>query len=211
MQVKKRNVLEVVLQAAAVLLLFVPGTFLSEYWWWDKDASTAAGKVIYHGVMELRREDPVSFLNVTLGTNTVMLLLGLATLAASAAALVFMIRQLLGRGEAGNRRSVPVLSVLSLALLIAFAAAAAFVVQDFTGAEYRYGVAWLFYILAAVSLAAALVCVIGYRQARRLGVRAEADDLRQTGTAGELLKYKQLLDAGAITEAEFAEMKKKLL
>ena len=215
MKVKKRNILEIVLQSAAILMLFIPGVFLEEYWWWDKDASTIGGKVIYHGVMQLRQKNPISFFGVATGTSTIMVILGFAAFAVTAAALILMIRQLVSKGEASNRRSVPILSVFSLVMLIVFSAAATFINQDFTGAEYRYGMNWMFYLLAAVYLAAALVSVIGYRQAKRLGIQAETADMEQaaqrSGSADELLKYKRLLDEGTISEEEFTEIKKRLL
>ncbi|MCI8843658.1 MAG: SHOCT domain-containing protein [Oscillospiraceae bacterium] len=144
-----------------------------------------------------------------------MMILGFAAFAVTAAALILMIRQLVSKGEASNRRSVPILSVFSLVMLIVFSAAATFINQDFTGAEYRYGMNWMFYLLAAVYLAAALVSVIGYRQAKRLGIQAETADMEQaaqrSGSADELLKYKRLLDEGTISEEEFTEIKKRLL
>lgn len=216
MRVKKRNILEIILGSLCMLVLFIPGMFLEEYWKWDRDASTSIFGVNFHGVMSLERETPISFLEAAFDTTTLMQFLGLAVFAVLIFTIAFMVRQLISMGEGRNALSVAVFSIISFILFAGFAVALIFTEQESINYSLSYGLNWLFYLVAALFLALAALCLIGYHQAKQHGIIQEktpVDDLPQSSVsvADELLKYKELKDAGVITDEEFLAIKKKLL
>ena len=218
MKVTKRNVLEIILESLCFLMLFVPGTFVEEYWEWDRGASTSIFGVNFHGVMSLERETDISFLEAALHTNTYLEILGLIIFAVLIATVIVMIRQLVAKGEKRNSLWAALGSIAVLVLYLVFTVALYFTVDQNINYDLAYSINWLYSVQLALFIASAAVTMIGYVQAKKLGIAEEPGSTKEEAAAfsvdsvaDELLKYKELLDAGAITEEEFLAIKKKLL
>lgn len=216
MKVTKRNILELIMASVCLVFLFVPGPFIEEYWKWDKGASTSIFGVNFHGVMSLDRETEISFLDAMLDTNTFLMILGLLVFAVLIGTIILMVRQLIAKGEQRNSLPAALGSVVSLVLYVAFTVVLYLTVQTYINYELAYNLNWMYYIHIVLFVAFTSVSVIGYIQAKKHGVKEDVTAPESTtmpvqSVADELLKYKELKDAGAITEEEFLAIKKKLL
>lgn len=210
MNVRKRNILEIVLQSITLILLVVPGCFINEGWRWKKEESR-----IYHGVMALEREDPVSCLSAIGETTVWVKIIGILLILALGATIVLMVRQLIGKGKQKNSFAVVIGSAVSCLLFAVLSVALLFTSIDYIEWEYRYSFGWFFYVIAAIYVCTLCVVGIGYLQAKRCGIVRETHSIvqskEQVNTVDELINYKRLMDMGVITEEEFDQKKKQLM
>lgn len=218
MKVQKRNIVEIILHAVCIILLFIPGTYLLEHWEWDKDASTTLFGVSFHGYMSLAREEPLSYISSVFNpfkTTALARAIGVVFLFVVFATLVIFLLQYLGKKVSRNSKLAAIFSVLSAVAFIVSTIVLCFSIKETTNFEFRYTLNWLWYILMIAFAATATVVVIGYFQANRVGVMREVTPSSSPSlnheAADELLKYKKLLDDGIISDEDFSIIKNRLL
>lgn len=217
MNVKKRNLTELVMQIAALVLMFLPGMFTLEIWV-ETDYS-----ITFHGAMRLLTEESMSLFDLlSSGNGSAHILLAILVLASAAAALVLFVLQFNARGEKSNSQPAALMAAAEGILFVILAAYTILNTEVTTTAEYRFGASPLFFVEAALLIALAVISLMGYSKAKKLGVIDEVPQAAPAYTSpvppaqgpsapDELMKYKQLLDAGAITPEEYEEKKRQLL
>ena len=207
MKVKNRNLAELILQIAALALLVLPGMFERGVWLFDNS-------IVYHGRATLKYSTNVSFYDLIWSGDSLQTLLGLLLFAAMIAGVVLYIIQYTGKSGNRNSQLAAFLPIGEGVVLAAFAALSftPAVAGDF---QYTNTASTLFYLEAVLLLVLIVLALVTYSKAKKLGVIDEAPQAapapQGVNVPEELMKYKQLLDTGAITPEEYEEKKRQLL
>ena len=201
MRLKAKNLLLLIMQAIASLLMFCPGVFTEELW---------VVTSIY-GSSTLRGEELVSFMDKLSGCDSGRIL-GVLVLGCALVLLLIFTVQLTAR------KHTAVSALISLAQLALFLIySLAFVEDPWTGGlvRYEYSVSFLFFVILAAMITVSITAIVSNHKIKQNGILPDeivAPTVTASGTtASELKEYKELLDSGAITQEEFDAKKKQLL
>ncbi len=211
MKVKVRNLIEVIMQGLAILLLFLPGMFYENIWRRD----------LYYWTKTPWGDGYVSFVSKMGQAGGFF---GVLALIAVVVGLILFIVQLVSNGEKSNLKIAIVPPCLQLVFVLV---SSLFLEQSHTTYEsyYGYELSFLFFIEMALLIAIALIAVIGYFKASKEGIidasapagfaAAPANQNviteEQRILSQQLIENKKMLDAGMITPEEYEARKKQLL
>ena len=201
MNIKTRNIIELLLQGVCALLLFIPGMYTKLTYAVSIESVRITDESTYSFFSRMDRDAAWP---------------GWAALICVVIGLVIYIVQVVS-GKNRNLAFAAIIAPVELAFFLLFHLL--FNEGSLGGLNgytyfYAYLAAWLFFVTAALLLALSLISIIGYFKACKQGVTEEtpaANDASHTGNADELKKLKSLLDCGAITEEEFQAKKAELL
>ncbi len=241
MKVKARNLIELILQVACLLCLFLKPFFEStfERCYYNPNPPTFSPTPTYtHDLHPF----PVSVFSLFLDRDasswpdalpswlTMLFIFGMISLCAIG--LILFLLQLVSQGDNRNSKFVLFPLVAQALLLSSFSAAVLIRGHDYVWIPYdvllvEIGTSgsvrvsqnflefdnfyWVFLVLFVILFA---ITFIGYFLAKKRGIVDETSPkaiVATVSSADELKKYKELLDSGIISEAEFEEKKKSLL
>ncbi len=204
MKVKSRNLVELVLRVVILMTLFIP--FYVGYQYWDYEPS-----IVYHGIRSLEYTETLSWFSA-LNLGGLIIIIGILFLIALIIGIIFSIRQVMHKGEKSNDKMV---AVISVAEILSYFISAIMVLTYTVDADSWYNnvvPSTGFYILSILIISSTALCILGYRQAKKLGiVDSGAPKQEITDVSVELEKYNNLLEKGIITQEEFDAKKKQLL
>ncbi len=216
MKVKTRNLIELILQCIALVLVFIPGFF-------EKHV------IVYHleYFMDLtkyissRGPYTYSLFGAFNNTNVVIMIISLLLFAAILCGVILYILQFIAKG---NKRNWKPTLFVSSAEFILFTITSLLIgainySEENTTTRYNYfcSLQIIFYIMLGVLIALMAISIIGYIIANKKGIIEEtpkiykAEIVKNISNADELKKFKELLDSGIITQEEFDEKKNQLL
>ena len=72
-------------------------------------------------------------------------------------------------------------------------------------------IAFLFYVIMALLIAISVIAFVSNYKIKKDGIKEEVTKVAQNSGADEIVKYKELLDKGIITQEEYDAKKKQLL
>ena len=190
------NLIELILQAIACLLLFLPGMYYWEHW--EKE---------FFGGYRLVVRLSISFFHAAGNTATFLGYLIAGLMFANVIILLFVI---FGSSQMSKGKNIVHITIpfLTVALLILFSVIAN-AMDDY---GYCAPVNSLFYFEMFLLLAVVVVSFMKCSQKIKeqpINVKVVSRDAESQ--ADELKKFKELLDSGIITQEEFDAKKKQLL
>ena len=200
MKVKNRNLIELILQSLTLILLFIDGSITIEIWYHETSYITSK-KATYLS----------SFFQRSIDNRAII---GFLTIALVIAGVVLFVMQYIGKGEKRNSKYAAYIPIAEL-VLYSISTLIMTGSEMYGSMEYREYPGFLFYVCCVLMLVLALISVIGYLKAAKEGIEEEVVKVKvitnDSSNAEELIKYKQLLDMGIITQEEFDAKKKQLL
>ena len=210
MKVKKRNLIELILQCVALILLFFNKCFVYQV---TKHNMFGSSKVL---------EKHYSYIQRTIDNHSII---GFLTIALFIIGIVLFVIQLVSKGDKRNSKSAAIIPIAKIIMLIVSAIMLSShhsqstnydpAMQYNSRYDYYTLLSFMFYICCAILLVLALISIISYLKAKNNGIEEEFVNVKviasEISNADELKKYKNLLDAGIITQAEFDAKKKQLL
>ena len=224
MKVKARNLIEVILQASLIILMFFHPFFVQ----WDYHRVLAPDALIDnttsqsydYSLFSTAFQMPLYFEKAIV---FVWILICVCL-----AGLVIYILQFLGKGEKRNWRLTIIFSVIqSLALIVLSLVGSLLTGDSNTSFNKDYSIMWkdwTYYDLGGVFIAFAIVqailiavTFIGYFITKKRGIIDEnpittaVSYVKEESNLDKIEKLKKLLDSGAITEEEYMVKKKQLL
>ena len=236
MKVKKRNLIEIILQGLCLILLFIPYFFRgydavgSRIHFIDADGLATVG-IKSPGII-----DGWSVLDLLCGYGRGISVydsfrnnfFAIAMFVFCIGGLVLFIIQFISKGEKRNNKIVLIPPVLQAIALMIFIPLAGHWASEFSGYRYNqfagtYEKEFLvpgvfFYVYLVLLIALLVISIVGYILTQKRGIIEEDVKMQQTTNivseisgADEIRKYKELLDQGIITKEEFEVKKKKLL
>lgn len=241
MKVKARNLIELILQVACLVCLFLTpffeSTFLRCYYNPNPPIFSPQPTYIHepHPVpcsvfgLFLKR-DYSSWPDALPSWFTMLFIFGMISLCVIG--LVLFLLQFISQGDKRNSRLVLFPLVAQALLLSSFSAAVLVRGHDYVWIPYDVLLAeigtssagkasqnflefstfyWVFLVLFVILFA---ITFIGYFLAKKRGIVDETSPkaiVATVSSADELKKYKELLDSGIISESEFEEKKKSIL
>lgn len=240
MKVKARNLIELILQGACLLCLFLKPFFESASLYCHYAPSPFLSP---QPIYEYDHDSlPVSVFSLFFDRNssswpdalpswlTMLFIFGMISLCAIG--LILFLLQLVSQGDNRNSKFVLFPLVAQALLLSSFSAAVLVRGYDYVRIPYdvllveigtsdsgrlsqqflEFGTFyWVFLVLFVILFA---ITFIGYFLTKKRGIVDETSPkaiVATVSSADELKKYKELLDSGIISEAEFEEKKKSLL
>ncbi len=193
----KLNIVEMLCQAIALMLLFLPGMYTLEVWepsllgYWLKYSAPSS--------FFLTTVEHSGIIAIALGFTIAVLMVG---------NLVLILLTIFKSDKYKNGKGHTVLPLAVIILMVVFSLISA--VRD----EYGYcsPINWLFYIEMFVLLATSVIAFIKCSPK----IEEESKKVRTTtetnmNSTEEIKKYKELLDSNIITQEEFDAKKKQLL
>lgn len=192
MSTKKINLAELICQAIAIVLLFIPGIFNWEHW-----------NTVDWGVSELSLRMPITFIHTASNTNAFLGYLTAAIMFINLALLILFIYKDIPHKVEKFYRILPTASII---LMVVFALLAG--IQDDYG--YCATVNWLFYVDMLFLAATTVLAFMRYSSKVKKEIPAKVT-IVPASNADELAKYKELFDGGVITQEEFEAKKGQLL
>jgi len=200
MKVKIRNWIDVAVQLVVGVLVFLPNSYSITIWFLKNIGvwvpSETEGQVAFYAKVRV-----------------ICPQLGWVLLVSMAIVLILFVVQLFGKGRRRNLACAAYAPVVEL-ILFAIYATMGETSHDNISPYVELEPCWLFYVIFGLVIVTALFSVISYYIVKKAGAAAlPADD--DTGIPVDRLdnikKLKDLLDCGAITEAEYEEKKQGLL
>lgn len=204
MKIESKNIVQAIIQALSILILFLPCVYTQEAW---VDVSG------HGGIYELKRETAVSLFRKLARLNEGQFL-GILVVCLMAIVMIMLIVQL------AKRSHIQIVPVIALVTVVMFFIYSLSCTQDSWGsgwgpsAFYAYSAAFGFILVLALQITMTLIGFISNNRIKQYGV-IENEKPRyaqnSVSNADELGKYKDLLDKGVITQEEFDAKKKQLL
>lgn len=206
---KNLNVVELILQSLAALLLFFPRMYCSEIWRIIPPPSVRTYQE-YNSFFDVA--------NSSYNGNILPQILGyfmVGLMLVNIAILILTIFESSKISKVGNKAHV-IIPILIVAFFIIFTVAQDVIESNLGQSELKYTFVFspetLFYIemffLLCVVLVASMKCS---KKIEEQPIRVKAVSCNEESRADELKKYKDLLDSGVITQEEFDTKKKQLL
>ncbi len=200
MKVKIRNWIEVAVQLVVGVLVFLPDSYSITIWF---------VKNIGVWVPQETEEGTAFYAKA----RVICPQLGWVLLASMAIVLILFVIQIFGKGRRRNLACAAYAPVIELILFVVYATMRETSHDNFSP-YVELEPRWLFYVIFGLVVVTALFSVISYYIVKKAGAAIlPADD--DTGIPADRLdnlkKLKDLLDCGAITEAEYEEKKQGLL
>ena len=204
-KVKKRNLIELIIQICIFIFLFIPGMFIKEYWISNGNFSDGHRHAV-------ALDEQVSFFhkitNVLSGGHQVLGWIIVVLFFLGIAVYAF---QYISDEKHSNLFITLFIPGIELILLWFYS----FLIYDnHNGREtWKYWISYepsaFFYLSVAALLSLFTVTVLGYIKVKKRGVKESESDFSSTKDTLENLKV--LFDSGIITEEEFSEKKKQIL
>lgn len=204
---KKASLAALILQAVAAVALFLPWVYSQAYWRQTTQFPYGFTK---------RYTYAISFFGGVQGSGGALSYLALAVMILAIVVLALVL--------AGRSGPITQMGIYASPLALVLAAAAALIrilnrsyeggdtINDpSTTAFWEISPGWLFYIIAALQIAAAVLCILIALNKFRDDAPQSARRSAPAASASELKELKALLDAGVITQEEFSAKKKDLL
>lgn len=207
MKIKTKNLIQLISQGMALLLLIFPGFYVYEQW--------AADKSLF-GVYEAKHTDNISFF-AKMASTEIGLLFAILFIVIAIIALVVFILQCYKSVHIGYAWTLPVVQFVCLLIYTAgFQRDDASLTQwiDPTSHFSKYPAGVLFYLFSAIIISLSVYSYLSERKISMYGIIKEQTIQHKSNLAdapSELLKYKDLLDKGVITQEEFEAKKKQVL
>lgn len=106
--------------------------------------------------------------------------------------------------------------IISLGVLIVFAFYASFVEVDAVTRQYEWTINWLFYIIMTMHILTILFSILlKIKRFEDITTQVENQKISRSNdtvsSTDEIMRYKELLDSGVISQEEFNAKKKQLL
>lgn len=201
MRIKNKNILVLVFQAVSLILLFCPGVYIEEFWL----ATTENGSRV------LKEETPVSFMT-KLAEADVGRFMGILALLSMLVLLIIFIFQVCAIKHIGAASSF---ACLQTTLFLIYSLGYTEEPWDIGLSVDRYPAAFLFFVILAMLIAITVIVFVSDFKIKQHGILDEpvksTSIYLPNSNADELVKYKDLLDKGVITQEEFEAKKKQLL
>ena len=215
MKVKSRNLFELILQILTVILVFIPGHTLYQYWIYTPEWSSTI--LDYIDLYTLHDESHSSFIQCAFDSDFLPMVFGLFVCALFVAGIVLYVMQFIAEGE--KRNSLFTVRISCAQFISFLLCSIVFSLGDYTVGDdkCKISLSFTFYIMLGILFLLAAVTLIGYKKAEAKGILDDDPKIYKTevintvSTADELSKYKALLDSGVITPEEFEAKKKQLL
>lgn len=204
MRIKSKNIVQAIIQAISILILFLPFVYTEEIW---VDVSG------HGGAYECKNDYLISFFDKMNYLESGAILGGLAV-AAMVITLLLLIVQLAKRSHI---QVIPVIGIVATALFFFYSVS--FAEEPWEGSwgpEWycKYPTAFGFVLVLALQIALVIIGFISNARIKQSGIIEEEKKQyvpNNVSNAEELGKYKDLLDKGVITQEEFEAKKKQLL
>ena len=198
---KRAALLALIFDAVTLVGLFLPGVYAMSFCMVNEEYGW--------GAFTRKWTSAVNFLSVPAEGPGLAVYLALLALAASVVVMAMVMAGKVGKGAKGG----PVAALPVLAFVLVLLAAILRMNSRPENGEYGYWTfefGWLLYLLLALSLAAAVLSwMLAAGKFRETTPAAAA--AASANAADQLGKYKELLDAGALTQEEYDAKKKELL
>lgn len=204
MRIKSKNLIQVIIQALSLLILFLPCVYTEEIW---VDISGHGGHY------QLKNETAVSFFRKLTMLDEGQFL-GILVVCSMVILMILLIAQI---AKQNHNSFVPVVSIASIVFFFFYSLTCTEEPWDSgwgPGAYDSYSVAFGFVLILALQIAMVLIGMISNGRIKQNGILAEEKPQyiqNNISNADELGKYKDLLDKGVITQEEFDMKKKQLL
>ena len=215
MKVKARNLFELILQILTVILVFIPGHTLYQYWIYTRDWMGSSLINVY----KLHDESYSSFIQGAFDSDFLPMVFGLWVCVLFVAGIVLYVMQFIAEGK--KRNSIFTVLISCVQFFSFLLCSIVFSLGDYTLGEDKCNISlsFTFYIMLGILFLLAAVTLIGYKKAEAKGILDDNPKIYKTevvnniaiSPADELSKYKALLDSGVITPEEFEAKKKQLL
>ena len=216
MKVKKRNLIEMLLQGLFLIFTVIPGFILFQEWYDDYEYLPALNR--YVSVKTLGYESLDSLLTTIFNQDFFTMLLGIIFCISIVGTMILFVLQWIGKDKKRNwilplyGAAFEGVFFVMYSLLVG---ASDYVIGD---SEYRISLNFAFFIMLALWIILIVISLWGYIKAQKHGIIEETPKVYNAkivqgslSNADELKKYKDLLDSGIITQEEFDVKKKQLL
>ena len=216
MTTKTKNIILSILASVIFALLFIPGFYVQKLWVcsWN---TTPTGYRFFGYTSSSSNEEIVSFINTYETFNdvkSVYLILTTAILLSIIACVTLFIIQTTVKSKAnwGIAAFAPIVPLALLSIYTPIMKACCEQKQN-KMAYPEYEISVLFYITLILMIALLAISVISYFTTRKNGIKENVsiDVISKSSEADEIIKLKNLLDSGIITQEEFDAKKKQLL
>lgn len=216
MTTKTKNIILSILASVIFALLFIPGFYVQKLWVcsWN---TTPTGYRFFGYTSSSSNEEIVSFINTYETFNdvkSVYLILTTAILLSIIACVTLFIIQTTVKSKAnwGIAAFAPIVPLALLSIYTPIMNACCEQKQN-EMAYPEYEVSVLFYITLILMIALLAISVISYFTTCKNGIKENVsiDVISKSSEAEEIIKLKNLLDSGIITQEEFDAKKKQLL
>lgn len=205
---QKLTLYSMILIVLETICLFIPYCFIRENWFYKSNS------IVYHGEATLEYRDNVNIFDVSTGLGRTLAIVVVLIMIFSFFAFLLAFLQKKTILEKYYYYT-PLVSLVFLITLSIHAKSHAKV--EYETFFYEWDINWLFYIIIALHIITLLFCVI-LKFNRFEKLLTQFTNKKETNVnndtvsnADELLKYKELLDTGVITQEEFDAKKKQLL
>ena len=204
MKIKTKNLVQAIIQAVSLLILFLPCVYTEEIW---LDISGRGGHY------KLTSEKTVSFFRKLSGLDNGQFL-GILVIIAMAILMVLLIVQV---AKNHHITLIPAISFATMVLFFFYSLTCTKEPWDSgwgPSAYDEYSVAFGFILIISLQLTMTLIGFISNSRIKQNGIIEENKtkvEQNNISNADELSKYKKLLDEGVITQSEFEAKKKQLL
>lgn len=189
---QKLSLCIVILIVLETICFFVPGCIRPVYW---KNEGWSLHKTYPNQVFNIFDVDPAYGLAIAL-TAVMIATLGLFL-------LVFL------RPQHKLEKIVYFSPIISLVVLIVFTYYTCAIAKDVfsDGSQYEWTIGWLYYIILALHIVTVILSlVVKYKK-----FEDKEAKVSMSNAPDDIAKFKELLDAGVITQEEFDAKKKQLL
>lgn len=202
----KKGLVGAILEAVAIVLLFLPATYLQKLWVYDQSAFT------YHGRATLTNIESLSFSNIVFQKAGIFVLLGLIVFALMVAGLSLFALEFFHKEENLYPKAQKLVLALELISYVLFSVVAVSYVDDSTYLRVDMAGGYMMYI--EIVLLAGLCSIpffkTSYGKTKALG-NGRTGSTHPYDETEAIKQYKELLDSGIITQEEFDAKKKQLL
>lgn len=210
MNIKDRNLYELICYAIFIVLIFIPGLYIKQLWKYDDT-------YIYHGGSTHTGDYSSSLFSILISGNAVWTIVGLLLIMIAITGLVLVILQYKSVDEKQNSKTVIIINIIYTVCFV-FGSSIIFLVDNdsiYFNTEVCPGV--FFWIQLIILVILSVYSYKTYIQFEKLVFNNTNDNelssslARIDSDADLLLKYKELLDTGIITEDDYNRKKKQLL
>lgn len=204
MKIKSKNIIQVIIQALSILMLFLPCVYTEEIW---VDISGHGGHY------QLKNETAVSFFRKLTMLNEGRFL-GVLVVCLMVILMIMLIVQIAKRNHI---QVVPIMALVSTVLFFFYSLTCTEEPWDSgwgPSAYDEYSVAFGFVLILALQITMVLIGFISNSRIKQNGIIEDEKSRyiqNNISNADELGKYKELLDKGVITQEEFDAKKRQLL
>ena len=200
---KKINISIVIMSIIQGICYFTPFCISQEYWKYKKS-------IVYHGMSTLTSRSDINIFQIDTPLAKVLaIVLFCITLLT---AIIYLLKALDYQSMiCKNGWIVSIVYTATMVLFLIYTCDMASVEK--ISYRYTYSISWMFYIIIALNVISVILAIlIRFGKIITLPIKQNSVMVKHSGDPlDELLTYKELLDEGVITEAEFNRKKEQLL